>query len=169
MIDNQVLVISTFAPDEPIEELFVAASHLPDLNFVFTGNPHHYQARANKITKNVYFTGFLADYDYWVKLRESAVLIDLSLMNDCLVCGAYEGLALGKAMVLSANPATERIFGDVAVLVDGTARSISNGCKKALQNRVSLQSNSIRIAETYQNEWRERADAARHAIFTLVS
>ena len=41
-------------------------------------------------------------------------MLDLTLKPNCLVCGAYEALALQKPMVLTGNPATRDLFERVA-------------------------------------------------------
>jgi hypothetical protein len=54
----------------------------------------------------------------------------VTLMPDCLVCGAYESLAVGAPMVLSDIPAARRLFDGAAIFAEpdgvGIARAITS-------------------------------------------
>ena len=103
-----------------------------DLHLQVTGNPHKIGLSvAQRAPPNVHFTGFLADEDYWQLLRSADAIIDLTSKADCLVCGAYEALALGKPMLLSDNTASRELFGEGAVLTDNSTRTsdaVSSAC-----------------------------------------
>ena len=66
--------------------------------------------------------------------------------GDCLVCGAYEALALGKPMLLSDNLASRELFGDAALYTDNTAAAIRAALRPcarvALQGRVRAQADA---------------------------
>ena len=119
-----VVLIATHARDEPIAEVFEAVRGL-DLQLHVTGNPRHLDPRvAAAVPANVRLTGFLPDQDYWGLLRSADGIIDLTLMDHCLVSGAYEALALGKAMLLSDNAACRELFGDAACYTNNATADI---------------------------------------------
>jgi glycosyltransferase involved in cell wall biosynthesis len=120
-----VVLIATFARDEPIAAVFEAVRGVDNLELYVTGNHRKLdRAIAADLPTNVRFTGFLADEDYWGLLQAADAIVDLSLKADCLVCGAYEAFALAKPMLLSNNRASQELFGGGAVFTDNTAGDI---------------------------------------------
>jgi glycosyltransferase involved in cell wall biosynthesis len=104
------------APDEPIANLFEAARLAPDVQFAFTGNQKKLDAGVlARAPANVRFTGFLPEEGYWALLNTSDAIIDLTLMDHCLVCGAYEAAAAGKPAILSGNDASRELFAGTAI------------------------------------------------------
>jgi glycosyltransferase involved in cell wall biosynthesis len=155
----RVVLIATFARDEPVAAVFEAVRGA-DLQLQVTGNQ---KKLAPSVTQgappNVRFTGFLSDADYWQLLRSADVIIDLTLKADCLVCGAYEALAVGKPMLLSNNAACMELFGGSALYTDNTAQDIRR-CLEQLRNEcvpmagaVALQRSQLAAA------WLRYADA----------
>ena len=60
-----VMVVNTFADDEPLRELIAAADGLNDVVFHVTGDPGRPGARVpDRVPANVRFTGFLPDDEY---------------------------------------------------------------------------------------------------------
>jgi glycosyltransferase involved in cell wall biosynthesis len=115
-IDNagtafRVVIISSFAADEPIEALLRAAARCGDVQFYMTGNPARLSpALRAQVPPNLTLTGFLKESRYWGMLQSCDAVLDLTLMPDCLVCGAYEAIALGKPLILSNNRASLTTF-----------------------------------------------------------
>jgi glycosyltransferase involved in cell wall biosynthesis len=128
---DYVVVISTFAPDEPLGEVLSAARAVPNLTFFVTGRIGERNAEVRaKAPINVHFTGFIEEPDYWSLLAHSCGVVDLTLMPDCLVCGAYEAMALRLPMVLSDNAPTRRLFGTSALLVQNQCESIRQALRE---------------------------------------
>jgi glycosyltransferase involved in cell wall biosynthesis len=120
---NAVL-IATFAPDEPLDAVFEAV-RAANVELYVTGNYRKLdEATLRSVPPNVRFTGFLSEEEYWELLRSADAIIDLTLMDNCLVCGAYEALAVGKAMLLSNNEASVELFGESALYTDNTPNHI---------------------------------------------
>lgn len=158
-----VVVVCTFAPDEPLGEIFLAARGLPDVHFKVTGNARRCGPRllASK-PANVELTGFLDEHSYWALLAASQAVLDLTSMPDCLVCGAYEALALGVPMILTDNPAGRRLFGEAAVFTDTTPAGIVAAIEAALvkpRNRAA--------ALEYTAQWRMQMLSLRSALLEL--
>lgn len=148
-----VAVIATFRPDEPIDAVLAAAVDLPELRFAISGDPGRRGKSAGDPPANVEFTGFLPDADYWALLRRAHVVCDLTLKSDCLVCGAYEALAVGKPMVLSDNPPTRALFGPAAVLTGSEPASIGSALRSAVDRREELAASAARLRERYASQW----------------
>jgi glycosyltransferase involved in cell wall biosynthesis len=152
-----VAVISTFLPDEPVAAIMAAAATLPEVQFAFTGDVKRFRHKDIELPPNVRLTGYLADKAFWKLLAQADVICDLTLKPDCLVCGAYEALALAKPMVLSDNPATREIFGSAAVLTDNSAADIACAVATAVEQRESLEANARLLRARYAAPWRVQA------------
>ncbi len=66
-------------------------------------------------------------------------------MENCLVCGAYEALAINKPLIVSRTASLSEYFGDAAVLTDNTAEAIRASVLAAFAQREEL----VRKAEDW--------------------
>jgi glycosyltransferase involved in cell wall biosynthesis len=159
-----VAVVCTFAPDEPLGEIFAAARALPTVQFKVTGNARRCDPTLLAAKPaNVELTGFLDDRSYWALLAASQAVLDLTGMPDCLVCGAYEALALGVPMILTDNPAGRRLFGQVAVFTDTTPAGIVAAVEASL-----LKPRSPAAAPQYTAQWRAQMLRLRSTLIALA-
>jgi glycosyltransferase involved in cell wall biosynthesis len=160
-----VVLIATHARDEPVAQIFEAVRG-SDIQLYVTGNPRGLApALAADLPPNVRLTGFLPDAEYWSLLRSADGIIDLTLMEDCLVSGAYEALAVGTPMLLSKNRASVELFGEAATFTDNTAPDI----RRALE---LLRSGSERLrvaAELKRREMGERWSASARALASVIN
>jgi glycosyltransferase involved in cell wall biosynthesis len=148
-----VVVISTFAADEPIDRVFRAAAELPALAFFVTGRAENCRVPASERPPNVILTGYLDDLEYWRLLAGATAVVDLTTMDDCLVCGGYEALAAGKSLVLSDNRASRELFGEIAEFCDNSTEGITRAIARAVAGRVDRE-NAARIhSDRYRGRW----------------
>jgi glycosyltransferase involved in cell wall biosynthesis len=159
-----VVVVCTYAPDEPLEEIFAAARSLPEVKFRVTGNARRCApALLAARPANVELTGFLGEHSYWALLAASQAVVDLSTIPDCLVCGAYEALALGVPMILTDNPAGRRLFGQVAAFTDTSSAGIAAAVAASL-----VKPRNQAAALEYQEQWRPQMLGLRSALHELA-
>jgi len=159
-----VVLIATFAKDEPIRAIFEAVRGA-DLELYVTGNPRRLDATlAARIPANVHFTGFLSEQDYWGLLRSANAIVDLTLRPDCLVCGAYEALALGKPMLLSNNAASMELFGDGAVFTDNSPRNIRMALERVRVEQPHLEAAAQLKRRELTERWQATAQALSDAL-----
>lgn len=149
----EVAVIASFRSDEPIAAILAAAASMPETRFVFSGDARRFRTNGIDVPPNVRFPGYLVEKLYWQLLAQARVICDLNLKSDCLVCGAYEGLALGKPLVLSDNPPTRDLFGRVAVLTSNQPEDIANALRTALRQRGELAANAAKEREAFGTRW----------------
>lgn len=130
----ELTLISTYASDEPYQEVFAALKKLGDkFKLKVTGKiPAHIDR--NLLPSNVELLGFISHDEYWEQLYRSHIIIDLTTMDNCLVCGAYESMAIEKPLLLSANPASQSLFGEYAVHVKNESTSIVEGINELVSN-----------------------------------
>ena len=154
-----VIVISSFDPDEPLNEILKAAAGLPDVRFAITGNPKNLSFHGSPFPGNVRLTGYLPEVDYWSMLAAARVVLDLTLKSDCLVCGAYEALAAARPMVLSDNEPSRALFGKVAILTRSDSISIANAIRAALAQQTHMEATARDIRQAYHSDWKVQADS----------
>ena len=153
--ESNVVFICTFAKDEPFFEVIKAAQIIAPSTCVYiTGK---YQNASNNIIgkapPNVIFTGFMSDQIYINLLNSCDVVIDLTLMQDCLVCGAYEAIALGKPLILSDTPALRNYFHSGAVYTKNYPKNIASAIKIAIENNDKLISEIITLKTEMTDKW----------------
>jgi glycosyltransferase involved in cell wall biosynthesis len=164
-----VVLIATFAKDEPIGAIFEAV-HNVDFDVFVTGNARKLDADvAARAPRNVHFTGFLADPDYWSLLRSADAIIDLTLKPDCLVCGAYEAIALGKPVLLSDNAASIELFGDGAVFTNNSPADIHRGLLRLRAERARLRVAAERKRSELIERWEVSAQHLRSELMRATS
>jgi glycosyltransferase involved in cell wall biosynthesis len=159
-----VVAIATFRADEPIAAIVAAAATMPEIRFSFSGDARRFNRSEIPLPANVRLTGYLPDRAYWQLLAQAAVICDLTLKPDCLVCGAYEGLAMAKPLVLSDNPPTREIFGAAAVLTGSGPDEIASALRTALEQRERLEANARDVREAFRARWQVQAAATWDAI-----
>lgn len=155
------VVISTYALDEPLEEVLGAARLLEDSGVTF-----HVTGRVNEARiaamgpqpKNVNLTGFLTDENYWSCLSAAWVIIDLTMMPNCLVCGAYEAVAAGVPLILTDDPAGRDLFGAAVVYSANRREAIADAVTKSVANRASLALGTVAIASELRAKWTIKAN-----------
>jgi hypothetical protein len=159
-----VVLIATHALDEPVAQIFEAVRGA-DIQLYVTGNPRHLApAVAAQAPPNVRFTGFLPDEEYWALLRSADGIIDLTLMDDCLVSGAYEALAVGTPMLLSRNQASVELFGEAATFTDNTAPDIRRALEALRLRRDDLKA----AAELKRQELGERWSVSARRLESVI-
>ena len=157
----QIVVISTFADDEPIESVIESARTAGDgIHYAITGNAARLPARVRDgLPANVRLTGFLPEEEYWSLLAASDVVMDLTTMEDCLVCGAYEGISVGKPLVLSNNRASVELFHDAALFTDNSVESLARIALQAADEYPALLARIPVARERIDRLWTNSAKA----------
>lgn len=148
-------LIATFAEDEPVEEILTAFSRLDaNVTLSVTGNYKKLDQRVMSLsTDKVLFTGFLSENDYLKLLNDADIIIDLTRMPYCLVCGAYEALALSKPMILTDDPAGRELFPKGVVFTGLTINEIEESLILASQSLPQLQADSALMKDLFITSW----------------
>lgn len=153
-----VLVICTYAADEPVVAFIETARRLVGLAEVrLTGRP---PSKAQDLLKsapdNLKPLGFLSESAYWAELRNAQCVVDLTLKPNCLVCGGYEAIAVGKSPILSDDVSGRRLFGGVATFVDNTVEGLTNAILERLSGSEIPADSIYGFRDQYICQWRLR-------------
>jgi glycosyltransferase involved in cell wall biosynthesis len=164
--DFKYLFVCTFAKDEPIEELMIAAGSL-DINdkIYVTGNYKKADPNLLKgLNSSIIITGYLADSDYWGHMKSVDCVVDLTLRDDCLVCGAYEAVSVGTPLILSDTEVLRKTFRKGAVFTKNNAVSISSALKEAKENNKILKDDIKKFRDEFIQEWQIYGDRLKQRI-----
>ena len=162
----QVLFICTYASDEPYSAVVQAAGAFIDQAQIYiTGRlkPQDEELRQSA-PPNVTFTGFVPEGRFIGLLRAADVVMDLTTRDNCLVCGAYEGVAAGKPLILSDSRATREYFSQGVVYTDNTPESIEQCLREALADRRRLAQEVAQLRTRLVEDWSRRSEILKQEI-----
>lgn len=126
-----VVFVSLFSGDEPLEEVIEAARKTPSVNFYITGSLRLApRSIIKEVPDNIIFTDFLPDEEYGALLKGSDIVICLTKDDNTMQNGAYEALTLGRPIITSNWPVLRNMYYKGAICVDNTSESIVSAINK---------------------------------------
>lgn len=155
-----ILLIATYSPDEPIKEVINAACNLTEkINLYVTGNYTKLDSSYIKqLPDNIIFTGFLSNKEYWGHVKAVDAIIDLTTMDNCLVCGAYEAVAATKPLVLSNNKASMEYFNKGVLFSDNTSNNLHNIFLTLIEKHTLLTKEVEELSKYLSENWNNTAN-----------
>lgn len=164
--DKAVFLICSFERDEPFEAVFNAFSGLQQAGYTLFVSGRYTRAGIDPARFPwVRFLGYVSEQEYYAYLNSCAVIVDLTELEDCLLCGAYEALATRRPLVLSDTCALRDYFGDAVILTDNTPEKIAENVQYAYAKRHDLAKEANRWA--VENE--EYMDARVATLIAVLS
>ena len=149
-----VLFICSWADDEPYQNVIEAAKLLEeDIYIYITGNSKGKEASFAPLPENIILTHFLSEADFNSMLFSCDLILDLTTREDCLVCGAYEGLAVNRPMILSETTALRQYFKHSAIYTNNTTQDIASKILFASTQVSQLETQSIDAKEEIIDNW----------------
>jgi len=101
---RNAFLISSFAEDEPIEEVIQGLSLVSDrrVHLYVSGNSTRAPARLlDGLPDNVTLTGYLPDADFFRLLCSVDLVLVLTSADYTMLCGCYEAVSAGQPLVTS--------------------------------------------------------------------
>lgn len=162
-------VVSTFAPDEPIDAIVDAARLLPNVHFYITGDTRKKTADFFSNTpENISFTGFLDPYsDYPGLLRAVDAIMVLTTRNHTLQLGGCEAVAVGKPLITSDWPYLREVFPKGAVYVSPSADSIRDGVLKMQKDHEKFSEEILALRRDSRLDWNKRLNELKELVAVL--
>lgn len=96
-------------------------------------------------------------------------VMDLTLMEDCLVCGAYEAVSVGKPLILSDTSALRRHFRKGAVYTLNMAGAIAEAINQVIVYRDRLVREVNSLKDELEPEWRLKLVRLTSLLETMVT
>ena len=163
--DFNVVVVNSFAPDEPIDEVIAAAALLPECEFYITGPKHRAKPETiAKTPRNVHYTDYLPNDDYYALLDSAQAVMCLTTRNHTMQRGACEALALGTPIITSDWPLLRSYVHQGTVHVDNTAGGIRQGLLEMKEHYGRYQKGIKELQIQQQQEWRIKV----HSLSELI-
>jgi spore maturation protein CgeB len=92
------------------------------------------------------------------------VIVDLTAIEDCLVCGAYEAVALGRPLVTSDTAALRAYFRQGTVYSRHDSVSLAAAITYALAHRERLAAEMRELKPDLIASWTTQRDALRRVL-----
>ena len=149
-----------------IQSLYISGLIPEDIMIYVTGK---YKGKVDEhvIPDNVKLLGFVPDDRFWALLSSVDFILDLTLREGCLVCGAYEGVALGKPLILSDTKALRAYFSQGCLYVAPSGAAIASGIMNAISQRDALIVDIHALKDTLQKSWSLRLQAFQDTLSSL--
>jgi hypothetical protein len=143
-VNPYVLFSCSFAQDEPVESILLAAVDLSRAKYsvVITGDHSKIDLPESVYSDpNIFMSSYVSDACYRVLLTRASVVVALTEDRDCLMCAAYEAVAARRPLVVSDTSVLRACFKDLATYTSNQPRSIVTAVDRALSvaNNGSLE------------------------------
>ncbi len=163
-----ILFICSFGNDEPYEIIFNAARNLDESIYIYvSGDYRKASIQTKELPPNVILTGFLPEVDYVTMLNSVNATIDLTTRENCLVCGAYESVAVEKPMILSDTKAIRDYFCRGVVYTENKSESLTKAILEVLDRKEELSSKIKEFKSMKKAEWEESRKKLEEILTTL--
>lgn len=163
--ETNIVLVNSFAPDEPLEEFLQAADQFPGIQFHVTGKVN---GQVKKIVEsapsNVTFTGFLPDDLYHGLLLAADAVAVLTTRNHTMQRGAYEAVYLGRPVITSDWPVLRHNFPYGTVFVDNSVEGITQGIQAAMEDLPGLKQEAERLKQWKLKNWQDRKSSIQAMI-----
>lgn len=156
-----IAVISSFATDEPIQEIVEAARIVLDTTtFYITGDNSRISERKllkwKRSAKNIIFTGFL-DYAEYINLLEKVdAIMVLTKQDYTMLSGAHEALGLEKPLITSDWPHLREYFVRGAVYVNNSVSEIVDAVKYVQIEKDRMKKEMQLLKYQRLKEWEDK-------------
>ncbi|MDL0429719.1 glycosyltransferase [Marinobacter sp. TBZ242] len=155
----QIMFVTMFDPDEPIDAIIEASRRMPEYVCYLTGN-YKKIFRNRSLDENVetstIFTGFVSDEDYLSLMENSDLVVVLTKKDLILNCGAYEAISFNKPLILSDTATLRDYFNNIAVYTKNDSRNIEESIKCCLAVSDSMVANVIDGKVELKGDWENR-------------
>ena len=152
-----IVYVTSFSSDEPIDEVLEAFENMDQsIKLFVTGNYRRhpkYVSYCSRLPANIVFTGYLSEEDYVSTLHAADIVMCLTKNDYTLTCGAYEGLSLGKPMILSNTNTIRDYFSKGVMYADPDSDSIRDSMLHCLASYDILKSEVAELKSIVETNW----------------
>ena len=149
---------SSFAEDEPLDELLQAAASVPEMSFLITGNVRNCRQPELLTSKpeNVHFVGFLSNENFDNLITSCDAVVALTRYDGIQLSVCGEAVGAGKPMLISDTNTLRRLFpaGSVFVKPDN-ASEIASGARQLMARLPELRNAVLAQQQEITTRWLE--------------
>jgi glycosyltransferase involved in cell wall biosynthesis len=166
-----VVFVCSWSGDEPYKNVIAAAEQLDDSVCIYiTGDSRKSGIDINSMSnRNVVLTGFLSNDEYESLLCSCSVVMVLTEREDCLVCGAYEGISANKPLILSDTRALREYFNLGSTYTGNNSSQIAASIKNARESYTNNQADISTLREIRESELQNKICSLNKYLDTLVN
>lgn len=168
---TQVMFVTMFDPDEPIDEIVSASKVLSGCVCYLTGNYKKYYANAKAeefLGFDVVLAGYISDEDYLALMENVDLVVVLTKKDFILNCGGYEAIAMNKPLILSDTPTLRNYFGSASEYTKCSADEIEASIQNASNNTEAMYNNLVSGKEELQALWVEKFKSVEDTINAIA-
>lgn len=156
---NTVLCPVSYANDEPIDEILLAAGLTPELKWILTGKAPSDVKKA--APKNVTFTGFVTDAEFEALMESSELVLALTTRPHTMQRAGYEALSFGVPQVTSDFAVLREFLDTAALYTSPDAKNIADAVSTAFAQLETLVKEVVAIrAERIEEQQGQLASIA---------
>jgi glycosyltransferase involved in cell wall biosynthesis len=151
-----IVVIGTFAEDEPTAEVLAAAALCPSIQFYMTGDCRVAKPEITRSRpENVEFTGFLKREDYIALVKSVDAAMILVTTDNTMQRGAYEAMSWGTPIITSDWPLLRDTFPKGSIFVRNHAQDIARGVAVFMKQKELLRTEMQNLKAEREQEWQQ--------------
>lgn len=158
--------ICSFSSDEPYLEVIEAARVIPSHIYIYVTGNHNGKIDQSDLPNNLKLLGFIPEKEYWDLISSVDGIIVLTKREDCLTCGAYEGVALGKPMILSKTKAIMGYFSSGCVYTEPKASDIKAAILQLADKAIEMKFDVSALKSHLLLGWTDNFDSLLNWIDT---
>jgi len=148
-----ILLINTFASDEPLSNFLEATRFFPDVSFYISGKFNDKNMDILNHSSNVKFTNFLPDRKFYGLLSDVDIAIALTTKDNTMQRGAYEAIYAGTPVITSNWEVLRKNFPQGSIFVDNSVEGIAMGIDEALLRLDQLKQEALELKRIKMQNW----------------
>jgi hypothetical protein len=153
----EIFLICTYSKDEPFFETLKAVDGMDNVVLYVSGDKRRISQKEMPIVQeNVFLTGFLKEEDYINLLNKVDLVMVLTIQENCMLCGAYEGVSVEKPMILSDKKVLREYFNSGVVFTKNNATDIRKSIQIAIDNYKQLALDIKVLKKQRSAEWKQQ-------------
>ena len=164
---KSVFFITSFSRDEPCEEFFEAIDDLPeDYYFYVSGNYKKLKYEIAKQGKNYELTGFVEEDRFKAILKSVDAVMVFTKHEYTLTCGAYEGIAANKPLILSNTKTIKEYFNKGSIYCDMSVDAIRSGILECFEKYDYLKWEIFKLKKELNISWKKQFNEIKEIVFS---
>jgi len=163
-----IVFVASFSRDEPMDEVISAFHGLEQCHLYITGNykkHSKYVEVADKMTEYITFTGYLDETEYQSLLISADIIMVLTTREHTLTCGAYEGIALNKPLLLSDTEAIRSYFYKGVVYTQANDLEIRKNIMHCIKHLDQLREDIVSLRAELEIDWEKKYSIINKQIY----
>ena len=163
---TNIVLICTFAVDEPYEEVIDAFIDQEDTTLYVTGRTPAEVTEKYGAFENIVLTGFTPREDYFALLAAADGFIALTTRESCLLCSGYEAVSFGKPFITTGTKALRQYFSKGTVYTENNKDAIAQSYQELLENYPQLKEDMLELKGELERNWQTQGLAFKALVMS---